>query len=66
MWMIPIFSGAMFRALGRIVRRILAAEGGVTPLDETYDDRARGRDERPRPGVIVEILLGRGVVELAD
>ena len=25
MWMMPIFSGAMFRALGRIVRRILAA-----------------------------------------
>ena len=79
MWMMPIFSGGIPSALGRIGpqdlgrdlprrldRQDLAAERGIAPLDDADDDGAGRGDEGPGPGMLVEVLLGRGAVELAD
>ncbi len=44
----------------------LPAEGRIAPLDEADDDGAGRGDVRPGPGMLVEVLLGRRAVELAD
>ncbi len=50
----------------RLDRQDLAAERRIASLDDPDDDRAGRGDVGPGPGMVVEVLVGRRAVELAD